>query len=556
MPPGFFIWLTAISLAALASVVATLDPAGDAPYLMQGPGVTLDEPLNVHPGLYHWRLLLDHGVGFWSPSNTRAFFGDPDYLADYPPWGRIFLGAWHDVSLLVLAPEDHPGPAVLICARVGSAVAFVLTIFLCGWAAQRWFGGCAGIVAALSLALMPRPWAHAHIASIETVLNLVYAAVIISIGATWTRGNANQKSVKLRWAALAGVLWGMALLTKIQAVFLPFPLIAWTFWNWRWRAIVPLATFGVTALVVFYHGWPWLWLDPWQHLVDYFSRSTARISLDCFYFGREWTDRDVPWHYPWVMFAVTVPLGWHLLAVAAVWLKRRVPNETARTVDAVASASVSRQRLALLLLNIAFPLLAFSFPGVPVYDGERLFLVVYPLWCMLAGAGAAAIRQHLLQARWLRWRVDVLFACFIAAQTWGLFAMHPCQLNYYNLLTGGLRGAKPLGFETCYWGDGVCREFLEDVAAAVPEGATIDVAPVLHGLQLDELMSQCPMLRDRSIELRAYDDRQSTDIRYALVFRRRADPWESLEHPPAGAALLVELQREGVQLAALYEFAP
>lgn len=45
-------------------------------------------------------------------------------------------------------------------------------------------------------------------------------------------------------------------------------------------------------------------------------------------------------------------------------------------------------------------------------------------------------------------------------------------------------------------------------------------------------------------------------IRYAVVFRRRADPWKSLAHPPEGARLLAELRREGVQLAALYEFDP
>ncbi len=546
MPPGFLFWLALISLAALLSVVATLDPAGDAPFLFEGPGVTLDEPLNVRPGLYHWRLLSDHGIGFWDPANTKEFFGDPNYLADYPPWGRVFLGFWHDVSLPLLAPADHPGPEVLVCARVGSAVVFAMTVFLCGLAAQRWFGGCAGIVAALCLTLMPRLWAHAHIASIETVLNLVYTLVIVSVGNWWVRRDPDQRGVKLRWAMLGGVLWGLALLTKIQAVFLPFPLILWAFCVWRWRAIVPLALFGAVGLAVFYVGWPWLWLDPWKHLVDYFGRSTARITLDCFYWGQEWADRDVPWHYPWVMFAVTVPLGWHLLAGLG-----------AAGFNPAAHGVVHAQRRWLLLLNIVFPLFVFSLPGVPVYDGERLFLVAFPLWAIVAGAGAESCRKHLIEFRkWSRPRTLALLGVFVALQTWGLIAMHPCQLNYYNLLTGGLRGAAPLGFETCYWGDSVCREFLADVAAAVPEGATVDVAPVMHYLQLEELLAQSPILRDRQITLRAFDDKHIDDVRYALVFRRRADPWESLEHPPPGARLLAEVVREGVQLAALYEFAP
>ncbi len=546
MPPGFLFALALISLAALISVIVTLDPAGDAPFLAQGPGVTLDEPLNVRPGLYHWRLLWDHGIGFWDPANTKKFFGDPNYLADYPPLGRIWLGFWHDATLPFLAPADHPGPDVLVCARIGSAVAFAITVFICGLAAQRWFGGCAGVIAALCVTLMPRLWAHSHIASIETVLNLTYTLVIVAVGNWWVRRDADQRGVKLRWVMLGGVLWGLALLTKIQAVFLPFPLILWAFCVWRWRSIVPLALFGAVGLAVFYVGWPWLWLDPWENFVDYFGRSTERITLDCFYWGQEWADRDVPWHYPWVMFVVTVPVGWHILACIA---GAAGLNPAAQGID--------RQRRWLLLLNIVFPLIVFSIPGVPVYDGERLFLVAFPLWAIVAGAGAESCRKHLSEVRkWSRLRTAALLGAFVAAQTWGLIAMHPCQLNYYNLLTGGLRGAAPLGFETCYWSDSICREFLSDVVAAVPEGATIDIAPVMHNLQLEELHAQSPILRDRQITLRAFDDKHIADVRYAIVFRRRADPWQSLEHPPKGARLLVELRREGVQLAALYEFAP
>jgi hypothetical protein len=544
MPPGFLFWLALIALAALVSVVVTLDPAGDAPFLMQGPGVTLDEPLNVRPGLYHWRLLWDHGVGFWDPSNTKKFFGDPNYLADYPPWGRIVLGFWHDVTLPFLAPADHPGPDVLVCARVGSAITFALTVFVCGLAAQRWFGGCAGVMASLCVTFMPRLWAHAHIASIETVLNLAYTLVVVAVGSFWARHDADHRGVKLRWAILAGLLWGFALLTKLQAVFLPFPLILWAFCVWRWRAIVPLAVFGVVGMATFYLGWPWLWLDPQKNIVEYFARSTERITIDCFYWGREWADRDVPWHYPWVMFAVTVPLGWHILAMI---------GGAAGFNPAV--RGVETQRRWLLLLNIVFPLIIFTIPGVPVYDGERLFLVAYPLWAILAGAGAERCRKHLVEVRqWSRLRAAELLGMTAAAQMWGLIALHPCQLNHYNILTGGLRGASRMGFETCYWGDSVCREFLSDVVKEVPEGATIDVAPVMHYLQLEELHAQSPLLRERKITLRAFDDRHIDDVRYALVFRRRADPWESLEHPPPGAKLLVELSREGVQLAALYEF--
>ena len=37
---------------------------------------------------------------------------------------------------------------------------------------------------------------------------------------------------------------------------------------------------------------------------------------------------------------------------------------------------------------MVFVLLVFSLPGTPVYDGVRLFLMVFPLWAVWVGIGA------------------------------------------------------------------------------------------------------------------------------------------------------------------------
>ena len=38
------------------------------------------------------------------------------------------------------------------------------------------------------------------------------------------------------------------------------------------------------------------------------------------YFGRVVADRDVAWHYPWVMFLATVPVGLHALGVCGLFI--------------------------------------------------------------------------------------------------------------------------------------------------------------------------------------------------------------------------------------------
>lgn len=538
---GDFLGPFAVALAALLAVVLTLDAAGDYPKLLEGPGVTLDESFNVQMGVYQWKALRDYNLALLHPDSVREVFGSNNYNPDHPPLGRIWLGFWHDLVEWLFPPSDHPTDQfglrfVTDCARVGSATAFALTVLLIGVTATKWYGRTAGIVAAVSLVLMPRVFAHAHLASLETFLNLTYSATVLAVAHSWRVGK-NVRSATADWwtPALTGVLFGFALLSKMQAILIPPVVGVWVLWHWRVRAIKPLLIFGLVGLFVFFVGWPWLWLDSMKNFREYFARTTSRAVLNCYYLGQVWADKDVPWHYPFVMFAVTVPIGLHLLGVIG------SVGQVTRSVSEGIAATAPRLRFGLpepreqlLLAATLFPLVLFALPGVAVYDGERLFLISYPMWAVLIGRGTEVAMSHLRQKAELgQWRFAasgrvrgvILVSCLLS-QSLGVIAMHPCQLSYYNLLVGGSRGADWCGFERTYWGDSVTRRFLRQVAASVSEGDTIVVSPVLHQFQLDELLMQSPILRSRGIRLVAESDlRQSKQSRIAgeLFFCRKAE---------------------------------
>ena len=166
---------------AVKRALLALDAAGDYPALVEGPGITLDESFNVQMGVYQWKALREYNLALLHPESVREVFGTKAYNPDHPPLGRIWLGFWHDLIEWLFPPSDHPVDAngirfVTDCARVGSATAFALTVLLIGVVATKWYGRSAGIVAAVSLVLMPRLFAHAHLASLETFLNLTYSA--------------------------------------------------------------------------------------------------------------------------------------------------------------------------------------------------------------------------------------------------------------------------------------------------------------------------------------------------------------------------------------------
>jgi len=558
-----------LAIVATTVILHELDPAGDYPHREPGPGQTTDEFFNVRQGVYLVGQLDQYGIGLLAPESIKDVFGHPGYLPDHPPLARLWLGLSHAAARRVDPPQNHAAACVTACARSGSAVAFGLLIGIVGCFCARCYGAWGGIAGASALICMPRLFGHAHLAALETITGLFFTLSVLAIAQFWNR----ESPPGARSAVVCGSIWGLLLLTKIQAVLLPLPVAIWAFYRWKFRAIKPMCVWTISGGLLFFAGWPWLWLAPVDHLLEYFARTTDRSVLQVWYAGARWADHDVPWHYPWVLFAVTVPAVLHLLGLAGLWGRltassagRRSAGPTSTPEDTRRAESADRPRSDvvdqsrpgpreyLLAVCIVCALLVFSIPGVAVYDGARLFLVVFPLWAVLIGRGAAVLATW-LEAHWSRRAPGLVLVPLLSVQAYGLVQMHPCYLSYYNLTVGGLSGATRHGFEVSYWGDGLIRPLIDELVATVPSGAVVDFVPVAHPFLLPDLVQQAPGLRRKAITLRALDHRNWESVRYLLFFRRRADLPQFLQSR-FRARLLAEVRRDGVQLAALYAVDP
>lgn len=385
---------------------------------------------------------------------------------------------------------------------------------------------------------MPRVFGHAHLAALETVLNLTYAGAIVAVARSW----AGERAPSIRTAIWCGLWLGLALLTKIQAIFIPIPIAVWALLNWRTRALLPLMVWGLAGVLVFFCAWPWLWLDPIGNLLRYLGSTSDRTSIQVWYFGRAFADKAVPWHYPWVIFATTVPVGLLLLGIYG--------SATKVSIEGVVPKKITFGVNWLILGSALFPLIVFSVPRIAVYDGERLFLIVYPLWALLIGRGCSVLERQ-LTPKLQQIRATAVIVALLALQSWGLWQYAPCWLSYYNLAVGGLAGAEKLGLQTTYWGDGITRDLWKQTAAIVPEGSTIDIAPDLHPFQIPAYISQCPTLRDHNLKLRPYNSATPAD--YLIMFPRREYVPADWKPEPPGYKRLAVVERQGVVLAALYE---
>jgi len=500
-------------------------------WMPAGPGLTLDESFNIDQGVYLVDAISQHGPLLFTPSVVKEVFGSPRYLPDHPPLGRVLLGTAHQLtSWLIPGSKDcsYNVPA----ARLGSCFAFALTVFLLSEFSFRRYGPAAGIVTAVMLIGMPNVIGHARIAALESATNLAWVAAMIPLLAWWTgpKGPSNKQAI------ISGVLWGLLLLTKVQGILLPPIVFLWAVWRFRRQAVRPLACWAIAGCVVFFAGWPWLWLNPVDNVMSYLGRTTVRPTLYCWYFGQRFPDKAVPWHYPLVMTLISLPL-WTVIGLV-MRLCRNPPDAAEK----------------LILLSVVVPLLVFAVPDTPVYDGTRLFLIVMPPLALMAARGfaeclhgsraderfAAAKLPQSAARRWLK--VGVWSVLLIAS---GVGIMTPYCISEYGLLAGKNRGAAWLGMEASYWSDALNGDFWSQI----PENSTVMVAPVSHQFQLGDIESLVPIVRQRNIRLVPYEYDPTKQKGLLLLIHRLADLRKSLRTDPDGATLVAQVGIDGVILA-------
>jgi len=503
--------------AAGLAVILTLD----------GPGITVDEPLDVRPGRTYVAALWSQGLRFFDRSVVDRVFRDN---AEHPPLGRWLLGIASVVGepFEVLGKGPDPTGQYVLSGRLAPALTFAALVSLVTHTAGVRWSASAGAAAGFALLAMPRVFAHAHLAALDTFVSFFWTWALL----------AAEKSLRstrtVRAMSGAGALWALALLTKIHAWLLLPIIVAWSFIRLTpRRAAVAIAVWAAVGVTLFVIGWPWLWYDSWARLRAYGGTGVFRVPILVQYFGRVFLDRDVPWHYPWFYFAATVPLGFQLLGIMGLargWRNRR------------------EDLLPLLLAGTVVLFLVVFSTRVPVYDGERLFLNVFPAWALLIGFGF----DWLWSARFSSRRHRIVLLGFMLAQAYGVVLLHPFGLSYYNGLVGGLPGAERMGLELTYWNDPVDQTLLDQLAIMAQPGATAALVPSLYPGQ--GILTTNRALARREIVLQ---DTEKADQAEWIVLSRRTTYWrpEVRQRLASGHGKRVATRsRQGVWLSALWHF--
>jgi 4-amino-4-deoxy-L-arabinose transferase-like glycosyltransferase len=435
-------------------------------------GITYDEPIYQSKSMQavEWLKALAVNPGY----AISAEGGDRYWQATdmHPGFYKLVTG----ISGVTVASLTGSSEALRTGTNLLAALCLAaLYLFV----APLW-GRAAGLYAVGALLLMPHVFAACHLAALDAP---IMAMCLLTIAATWRAAYAESSgatggeegaprrrlSPAWRWSLLAGLLWGLALGTKLNAFFVPFVVFPWALLYAR-RHLAKLALcYAVLGPLAFLGTWPWLWHDTATRFCEYFQFHFRHWEIAVTYFGKAY--QVAPWHYPLVMTTITTPPVTLLLAlvgVAMLFRSRRLEP-------------AQRSFLVLAAWSLIVNLVPSCLPTSPKYNGVRLFLPIFPFVATLAAVGFCSLVRPLVarfgQAE-QRPRI-VALALFLAligplAAT-GRFT--PFHLSYYNALVGGLPGATRLGMEPTYWGD-TYRSAALWLAGNAPQGATIWVEPM------------------------------------------------------------------------------
>jgi len=245
------------------------------------------------------------------------------------------------------------------------------------------------------------------------------------------------------------------LLTKLNSYLIFIPLIF--YWLLLYNQRLRLVFFGkrrlglrryirlfskiipifIIPLIIFITFWPYLWKSPITRILEYplLTLKLTQVRYT-YYFGRVLT--HVPWHYPFVMTLITVPLIVLIPFFIGIFKSCKRPYR---------KVNIFR------VFNFLLPLLVVSLPMVAKYDGVRLFLPAFPFIIIISGLGIKYIFDLAKKFRMEKIAFLVYILLFSFSFYHSIIKYHPYQSSYFNEVIGGVDGAAKKGFDVEYWGN-------------------------------------------------------------------------------------------------------
>ncbi len=328
--------------------------------------------------------------------------------------GADFASAWHLVNFF--------------CFTLGILIFYLFCI--------RWLSPSASFAASVFLSVQPLLFGHAFINPKDIPFMVFFMASVFS--GIRVVDLLNTENGKTPWGNLlvASIVLGLTAAIRVIGPLAGILVILYALPNLNKKQLAPFVVYAITAMLVMFIFWPYLWQNPLDRLFEVLRHmSNNPTELGVLFAGQVFRANQMPGSYFPTMLALTlteptwifIMAGWLRLA----WLAR---------------GNLINQKL-LVIFSLWFGLLFFyivlSRPAV--YDGIRHFLFILPPLFVFVGFAFEWLLNKLPRFFF----GGILLACLLPGLI-GIWSLFPYPYAYYNQFTGGTQGAYHV-YETDYW---------------------------------------------------------------------------------------------------------
>lgn len=296
-------------------------------------------------------------------------------------------------------------------------------------------------------------------------------------------------------------------------------------------SLIPGLIVGYAVLALI---WPWAVLEPLNPLraVAYFSQFFEKPWKELFD-GVVVSVPEMPRHYVPRLFALKLPEIMLALGIAGI---------AGALVATVRRDVPLHRRAALLMLALAavVPVLIAVLSRPAMYNGIRHFIFLMPPLAVLGGLASAWLLQRLTAApRMLTASVGVLVLAALALPVYDMVRLHPYQYTHFNRIAGGIRAADDR-YMLDYWGLSF-KQAAQQLRKRLTEGLEVPS-------QKQWRVIVCGPERPAQVEL-GPEFKTSWHQREADFVMMSGEFYCA----PLNAPVLVEIEREGVVFARVYD---
>lgn len=235
---------------------------------------------------------------------------------------------------------------------------------------------------------------------------------------------------------LAGIVLGLTTSIRILGPLAGLIVCLYASWRLGKKALSPVLAYAVIALIIMYLTWPYLWPDPFNHIVESFKMMSNFQWLGKTLFnGVYYLPSELPKSYLPVL--LSIQLTEPVIALFVVGLAISVYSLVQHK---------NGELFGLALVWFFIPVFLMIFTQRPMYDNFRQILFLIPPVFLISGL-ALDIIFRFVRRKFVNSLIMILL--ILPGISNGL-SLHPYEYIYYNSLVGGVKGAFRK-YETDYW---------------------------------------------------------------------------------------------------------